>query len=511
MNEGSRTKKSIVNVILALSDQAVTAIVQFICRTVFIRTLGKTYLGFSGLFSDILTMLSLADLGISTAIIYSMYKPVAVGDNKKTAALLNFYKKVYSIIGIVITCIGLCLTPFLKYVISDIPNLPEIPLIYILYLLNTSCSYFFVYKKSILITYQENRIVSIIDIVVVTGQNVAQIIALLLTHNFIIYLVIQVVFTILNNFCVSLFVDKHYTFLRKYKNEKIDDKEKNTIWTNVKAMFTSKLSSTIVTSTDNLLISTFVSTTLLGLYSNYTMFVNVIRLITQKIFEGLTGSVGNLVALESSNKIYDVFQKIWFVNFWIVSFCTVTLYVLVNPFIELWVGKDYLLGKDVVFIVCLNLYMRLIRNTFITFEDTFGLFVELRIKCVAEAIINFVVSLIFVEPLKMGIYGVLLGTFVSNITTSYWYEPYLLFAKKFGIGMGQYFKQFFIYFASTVSAACICGIACNAFLNRNSWIMFAIRVLFCVVFINTYYILLFHKSDEYLYFKSLILRKVKKQ
>ena len=123
----------------------------FVCRTVFIYSLGKTYLGFNGLFSDILSLLSLAELGVGTAILYSMYKPAAQGDHKKVAALLNLYKRVYNSIGIVITAVGLCLTPFLKYLISDVPDMREVPIIYILYLLNTTASYFFVYKKSILI------------------------------------------------------------------------------------------------------------------------------------------------------------------------------------------------------------------------------------------------------------------------------------------------------------------------------------------------------------------------
>ena len=273
--ESSRTSKSIRNTIVALCEQGVYNIMSFLCRTVFIYTLGKTYLGFSGLFSDILTLLSLAELGVGTAILYSMYKPAATGDHRRVAALLNLYKKVYNTIGILITIIGLCLTPFWGFLISDIPDMPEIPIIYLLYLLNTTASYFFVYKKSILITDQKSYISSLIYISTTTAQNILQIVFLLLTHNFIVYLIIQVVCTMANNIAISIYVDRHYSYLKEYKNEQLDKESKVAIYNNVKAMFVSKLSSAVVTSTDNLLISKFVSTIVLGLYSNYTLFTTM--------------------------------------------------------------------------------------------------------------------------------------------------------------------------------------------------------------------------------------------
>lgn len=511
MAEESRTTKSIRNMLLAFSEQLVYSVMTFACRTVFIYTLGKNYLGFNGIFTDILTFLSLAELGVGTSIIYSMYQPAARHDYRMVAALLNLYKKIYHIIGTVVFIIGLCLTPFLEFFISDMPDIPELPVIYLLYLLNTTISYFFIYKKSILITDQKNYIASIIYVITVFIQNLLQIIFLLFTHNYIIYLIIHVCCTIGNNTAVSLYVDRHYSYLRQYRNEKIDSESKRKIYTNVKAMFVSKISSAVVSSTDSLLISKFVSTIILGMYSNYTLFVTMLRSVVGKFFEALTGSVGNMIAIESHDKTYDTFRKIWFVNYWIISFSCAVLFSLVNLFIELWAGEEYLLEQKVVFVICLNLYMRLIRNTFLTFLDTYGLFVELKIKSIAEAGINLAVSLIFVLFLDMGIYGVLLGTFVSNITTNFWYEPYLLFKKKFKINMYVYFKLFLKYFLVMSVSSAVFYYICNCIFTVNNWATFIVKGLICCIGINLFYICVYFRTKEFRYFVSLIMKKCKRK
>lgn len=448
-------------------------------------------------------------MGFGTALTYAMYKPMAIDDEKKVSALLSYYRKVYIVVGIIITVAGACLTPFLGFFISGIPDIPELPAIYLLYLLNTSGSYFFIYKKSILISDQRNYISSIIFIICTIAQNIAQIICLVLTKNFVLYLSIQVIFTLINNFSVSKYVDKHYQYLTINRQTKLGNNDKNNIITNVKAMFLSKVSSAVVSSTDNILISKFVSTITLGIYSNYTLFTNILRTVITKLFEGIAGSVGNLVAVEDNTKAYKAFTNIWFVNYWIVGFSTSCLFILINPFISLWVGKDYLLQTPIVLMVCLNFYMRFIRNTFISFTDSYGLFVEFKVKCVAEAIINFVVSLIFVWNLKLGIFGILLGTFVSNITTNFWYEPYILYTKKFNVSLKKYYFTFIKYFSITIIGIIPIRYICNI-LNRNlCWQIFILELFICIVFINLIYYFFFHKSDEFEYFLSMIKKIIK--
>lgn len=499
--------RSIKNSSMALFEQIICSMMSFIGRTVFIYTLGKTYLGFNGLFGDIFSLLSLAEMGVSTAIIYLMYEPAAYHEYEKIAALLNIYKKIYAVIAVVITVAGLLFLPFLDFFISDIPQMPEVPIMYLLFLFSTVMSYLFVYKKSILIIDQRDYIASIIYVIAMVLQNILQILFLCITHNFIVYLIIQIICTIGNNVAVSVYVDRHYIYLKQYKKARIDKKTKESIVKNVKAMFLSRVSSAIVSSTDNILISKYVSTITLGLYSNYTLFTNLLRKVLTKVFGALTGSVGNLVVLESKEKIYRTFKQIWFINFWLVAFSSVSLFVLLNPFIEVWLGESYLLENKVVFIICLNLYMRLIRNTFLVLIDTYGLFVQIKPKCVAETIINVVASLFFLIPMHMGIYGVLLGTFVSNILTNFWYEPYLLYVKKFEVGMRKYFMDFIHYLMVTLLSGFVTFYICHKLIVFSGWPGFILKTGLCVIITNSIYFLFYRKTTEFQYFFGLLKNK----
>lgn len=506
MSEKSRTERSIINTGTAVVELIIYNVLSFICRTVFIARLGKTYLGFSGLFSDILTLLSLAEMGFGTAIVFFMYKPAAEKDDRKVAALLGLYRKIYTGLGLGMTAVGLCLIPLLPYLIRDIPNLPELPLIYVLYLLNTTSSYFFVYKKSLLIVDQRNDVVSIISIISNLLMNVCQIVGLLLLKSYILYLVVQLLSTVIGNLMISIYVDRHYPFLKIYKKAGVDRKTRDAIVRNVKALFASKLSSALVTSTDNLLISKFVSTVVLGLYSNYTLFTTMLRTVLTRLFDAITGSVGNLTATEKPEKIYATFRKVWFVNFWLVGFSCSCIYILINPFIRIWLGESFLLEGNVTFIISLNLYMRLMRNTFLTFTDTYGLFVELKPKCIAEAVINLVVSLFFVLPCHMGIYGVLLGTFVSNITTNFWYEPYLIYVKKFGVPW-LVFLRTFVGYTMTAGVGIIAVKALAHFTCVFGRVPnFILMMAECLVVINAVYALFYGRTEEMRFFRETLRR-----
>lgn len=500
----SRAYYSARNLAFALASQGLDSILSFIARTVFIYTLGKTYLGMNGLFSDILTLLSLAELGCGTAIIYAMYKPAAQGDERKLAALLNLYKKIYIALGIGISAAGLCLIPFLNFFISDMPDIPELPLIYILYLLNTTSSYFFSYKKSILTAYQIHHIISKITMITVLTQNLLQMTVLLLTHNFLLYLLVQLAATIFSNLSISIYVDRHFAFLKEYNKEKLDKENKADIIKNIKAMFLGKLSSAVVTSTDNMLISKFVSTIVLGYYSNYTLFVTIIRNIMLRISDALTGSVGNLVSSENPKHAKKIFEDLLFMNFWIIAVFSILLFCFINPFITLWIGESYLLQLPVVFLVCLNLYMRYIRNTQLIFIDTYGLFQEIRVKCVSEALINLIASLILLVPLHMGVSGVLLGTFISNITTNFWFEPYIIYKKRFQEPVREYFAKFFLYLGATFAAGICVFLFAEYITFGGGWAELAIKFAVSFLFINGVFLALFHTKSEYLYLKSKI-------
>ena len=483
-------------------------LMSFIVRTVFIYTLGKNYLGFNGLFSNIFSILSLTELGMGTAIIYSMYKPVAQEDHRKIAALLNLYRTFYRIVGIIVAILGLSLLPFLDYLVSGIQDIPELEIIYLLYLSSSVISYFFAYKKSMLTVYQQDYISSRINLLINFIQGIIQIAILILWHNYILYLLVLTISTFFNNWLNSLYADYKYQYLKEYRSERVDEETKQKIYTDVKAIFVSRISSAIVTSTDNLLISAFVSTIILGLYSNYIMLINVVNTIINRILDSLVGSVGNLIAVESIERVYLIFKRVLFINYWLVAFSSMSFFILANPFITLWIGKSYLLSSGIIFMIALNLFMRLIRNTFIMFNNAFGHFVELKKKNIIEPIINIVASLLFILVFKMGIIGVLLGTFVSNITTNFWFEPYLIF-KKCQVSLKEYFKIAANYLLTSIVAGGLTYILCDICLTGNSWVLFLIRIVICCIAINLIIILFYRKTDEYQYFMMLVKEVLK--
>ena len=505
MNNSSRAINSIRNTVFALGAQLILAVTTFVTRTILIHELGNAYLGLSSLFYDILSLLSLAELGVGTAITFSMYKPMADKNYKQVTATLIFYKNVYISIGLIMSAVGLLLTPFIEIFITDIPDLPHLQLIYILYLFNTTGSYFFSYKRSVLIADQNDYAASIAQIVSSVIQCAAQVILLITIKDFVAYLIAQFFCTMLMNILISFYVDKKYVYIKEYKRERLDEDTKNIIWKNVGAMFISKVSSAIVTSTDNLLISTFVSTIVLGYYSNYTIFVNLVRRIFTKIFDAITGSVGNLAAVENEQTAFRKFEDIWFVNFWMVGFITAVMYVCINPLILCWLGEGYLLNSNIVFLIILNMYMRFIRNTFLTFVDSYGLFREVRVKCIAEALINIGVSLFLVGPLKMGVAGILLGTFISNITTNFWYEPFVIY-RRLKAPLKLYFISFTKYFVLTVMATVISILLCDMIFIGNYYLQLVIDGVVCCIVINGLFWLFLHKTRHYIYFQSVLLK-----
>jgi len=240
------------------------------------------------------------------------------------------------------------------------------------------------------------------------------------------------------------------------------------------------------------------------------IFVNLIRQIVGKIFEALTGSLGNLLAKEDGEKAYDIFNKMFFANFGIVSFCVVGIYVLIDPFIRLWIGPDYLLPTSVEAIICINLYLRLIRNTALTYCDTLGIFEKMQKKCIAEALLNIVISLFLLLPMKMGIFGVLLGTFFSNLLTNFWYEPWVLFKDVFKKSQGKYYLTFFLYFGYSM----VVSVALRKFINLIEWdnLMgaFIIKlVLFLALYTISFWIV-FGRTKNYQYYKAVVLKRVQR-
>jgi O-antigen/teichoic acid export membrane protein len=506
-----RTRSSIINLLFAMSGQSLGLLISFFARIVFIQVLGTEYLGLNGLFTNILSILSLVELGIGPALTFSLYKPIAENDTEKIKSLMRLFKKAYISIGLLILTIGIIITPFLEVFINTIPDIENIHLIFLLFVINASISYFYSYKRSLITSDQKRYIATIFRYSFFILLNLIQIIVLLLFHNFLLFLACQIIVTFLENYYVSKKADRLYPFLKEKEIKNIDKETLNQIIRNIRAMIAHKLGGVVVTSTDSLIISKFVGLVGVGLYSNYQLITNALNIVVLQIFNSITASVGNLGATESNEKSRLIFNVVFFLNFWIFSFISVSLAVLVNPFIELWIGKDFLLNENIVIIIILNFYLTGMRKGVLTFRDALGIYWYDRHKPIFEIIVNLVATLILVK--QLGMLGVFIGTTISTLTTCFWVEPYVLYRFGFKSPVLPFFARYGLYSLVTIITGILTMSVTNIFSNVN-FTTFIIKLLICMVIPNVIVILLFHRTYEFKYLYNIIckflLKKIKK-
>jgi len=501
MNDDSRTKNSIRNMVSSWGGQFLGIGFSFVSRTIFINILGAEYLGINGLFSNILSMLALAELGVGSAITYSLYKPLASKDENKIKALMGLYATAYRMIGCIVAVIGLALVPFLENIIKEKPDIPHLTIIYLMFLASSVVSYFFTYKNSLIIADQKQYVITIYSYGFSLVQNIAQIIILMLTRNFLWYLAIQIACGFLSNFFMAKKVDHVYPFLHEGAKVYLDKESKKSLFKNIGAIILHKIGTVIVFGTDNILISIFVGVYWVGLYSNYIMIMGIVNNFINSIFSSVTASVGQLNAKESSEKIYSVFNTAFFLNFWIYSFCAVSFWVLFNPFITMWIGSQYVMDKEIVLMIVVNFFVTGMRRTVLTYKETMGLFWQDRFKPLCESAINLIASVILVT--KLGIIGVLLGTFISTMTTCFWVEPYILYKYGFQKNVRTHFGKYILYTVVAVVTALLTEMACSIF---TTYTFFSIvgRAIFCLLIPNMMITMLFFRTKEFTHVYGIV-------
>lgn len=510
MQERSRTQNSFFNLISGFSSRIVGMLTAFIVRTVFIYYLNSEYLSVNGLYTSVLSMLSLAELGFGTAMVYSMYKPLANNDTEKLNQLMLLYKRVYTIIGGVILLIGLCLIPFLDNLVKGAPNISGLKFYYLLFLLNSVVSYwFFAYKNSLLQADQKSYIVNNYISIFSVIKSIMQICLLIIFHNYTLYLLTQILCTIGQNIFISIRVNKLYPFLKEKTKTKLSKSETKHIFKDVKALTLSKISHVILNSTDNIIISSFVGFKWVGLLSNFTLISDAITSVLCQITGSITGSLGNYIAKESREDSYILFKRIEFLNYWLYGFSAIALIILLNPFIKLWVGKKYMLGDDVVIALSINFFIAGFMNTLWTFRSTLGLFTQGQYRPLIVSIINIVVSIGL--SFKFGVAGVLAGTAVSRICVNLWYDPWLIHKKGFKKPVKPFFINYFFRLMLLLCIIFLLKIISVLIFNNGIFISNFILMLVFVIFIpNIIFIIVYGNSDEFKYFYNFVTKIVSK-
>lgn len=452
----------------------------FVSRTVFIKVLGEQYLGLNGLFMNILSVVSFAELGIGAAITYSLYEPIAKNDNEQILALMQLYRKVYHTIALIILVIGLIITPFLPLLISG--NTSEVGNIYvafILFLLNSVFSYLWNYKRSIFFADQQGYINSLNTLVFQVGAQVFQIIFLLVYPSYYIYLILQIVLTVLSNIQISRLANKHYPFLKRKNKVKVSKKVINYIKKNVTGMVSAKIGGIVVTGTDNILLSAFLGLGVVGIYSNYTLILNGMTNVVNQGISAVTSSIGNMHVTEGKGKQQNIFYEYTHIT-GVVGFCiSLGMISFFSPFINLWVGNKYILDELTTWLIVINFFVTQLRQSNINFTNAYGLYWEQRIKPLYESGVNLIVSLVLITVFSLGIKAVIIGTLVSNLLVNAWWEPLIVLRNGVKSSLVSYAKVYLVQLAVGIGLLTVSQIIANMVAAR----LFIYHILITVLLI----------------------------
>ena len=505
MKNNSRTKNSIVNISVNMLYQMLNVIVNFIIRTVFIKMLSAEYLGVNGLFTNILSVLSLAELGIGNAIIYTMYKPLQENDKERLSALTTYYKKLYNRIGVFILIVGILLIPFLKTILNLQDDIGNVYLYYLLFLLNTVSSYFIVYKTSIVTADQKEYVLKKINIIFVIIKFILQIVMLKVFKSYLGYLIIQIAISILLNWVMSKKAEKMYPFIKEKRE--IEDEEKKNIWENIKSLFMYQFGGVVLNNTDNIIISIMVGTIFVGIYSNYSMLITTVSTFTALVFTSMISSIGNynIKSTEKSKKfLFDILEMLFF---WMYGFASVSFVILTQDFITLWIGKEYLLDNITLYIIVFNFYLTGVLYPIFCFRNTTSLFKKTKHIMLVASIINIVLSIVL--GFKWGLAGILVATGIARMCTNIWYEPYILHRDYFKEKVNIYYIKKVLEIIILVVIIWIIQMICNLVSFDNIYINFVFKMLLCVLVPNIIMFIKYFRTEEFKYILNIVKGKLK--
>ena len=403
------------NSFFSLLSQVVLLLVGFLSQRAMNLYMGSELVGMNGVISNVIAMLSVTELGVSTAIVYHLYSALAKNDEEEIASLMNLYRKAYYLFAVIITVLGLPLTPIVHlFMKNESYSLSYIRVLYLLWLMRSVISYPLSYKKSLLIADQREYVVSVITMLTNIFSYSAIIIFVTLTKRYLPALVVGIVVETVLNLWVSWYVDRKYPFLKRLRKKKPSEAVVSKIFKDLKNVFVSKVSQNLLGGTDNLIISGFISVATVGLFNNYCLITRSILNIMRALANSIQPSVGHLFVEEDKEKDCLVLRQLTFLFFVIITAASAGLYALIDPFVrDIWIGKGFLLDRPVVFLAIITFAVQGMGLPLSIVIGVSGLFKQERNLSIITAVVNLVVSLALVVP--FGVAGVLLGTFLSYL------------------------------------------------------------------------------------------------
>lgn len=509
MKNRSRTEYSILNIAAGLGGYVLSVVLSLINRMIFTRCLPPAYLGISGLFSNILSMLSLAELGVSGAIVYALYKPLAQKDEEKIASLVQIFGRAYRTIGLVIGGLGLCVLPFLDLLIGEQPEIAEsIHLIYIIYLFNTASSYFFTYRSTLLVAAQKNYLVTGLNYLVLCVQEVIQAVFLFTTRNYIGYLLIQTGFSLLYYVWISHIAVKQYPYIKGKNFKPLDAEEKKRIFRDMRDLMFYKVSGVLVNGTDNIIITYFKGLATTGLASNYTLLINTLNTLLNQVFNGVTASIGNHNVTESDEKKFEMYSFLNMVNFWLFGWAALGIYFCSSDLVMLLFGENYVLPDNIPLIMAISFYISGVTNVIGTYKHTMGLFHYGRFTQIFTALLNIFFSILLGKC--WGLFGILFATVISRACTHLWYTPVVVYKYGFRRNPLEYFRGYIKYLIILLAAAGMCELVLRM-ISGSLIIKTILKMVLCSVVTNAVFFAALAKTPEFSklkYYLAVLLRRI---
>ena len=447
----------------------------FITKTIFIKLLGEEYLGISGLFSSILTLLNMSELGLSYVVVYSLYKPIADKDNSEIASLLEFYKGLYRKIALFIAVVGAALIPFLGFFVNSPIPLNELRVYYLLYLLDQVASYLYIWKSTLIEADQKMYIVTAAKTAFTIGMQVAQMIVLLATHNFLLYLITQLTFTILNNVYVSWRADQMYADINKAEKHPLPKEQKQQIFSDVRSYFTYKIGGVFLNSTDSLYISKMINTRTVGYYSNYLSLSSALTTLAAFIDQSLIHTVGDYNVNHTQKEKKQLFDELVLLFTFVGVVLACGFWGVSSSIIQAWLGDRFMVDQMTVFAMSMNIFIPIMLYPVWMYRNTTGMFRQTRDILLYAGICNLFLSYILGK--RMGLAGILLATSLSRVLTSFWFEPYILFK--------YMFKDYHLsgYFISVIKAFFTALLSCFiysrviVYVGITGWLGVLVRII----------------------------------
>lgn len=491
----------------------ITIIISFISRSLFVKMLGADIAGLNSLYTSLIGLLNVAELGVGVAVGYSLYKPLSLRDFNKINSIMLLFKYYYHRIAKLVMILGIVLSIFLPILIKGQVDIKSAYVYYFIYLINCAISYLFTYKQTLIIADQKQFKIAYVLNVTKILKLIFQCILIVYTESFLLWLIIEILFNIIGMILANRKIDLEYKSVFKIRNTNtINEIKKDNfeIGKNIRNVFFHKIASFVIFQTDSIVITIFSTLKETGIYANYMMILNALVGLLNTAIGSIMPSIGNLIAEESDEKSYNTFRVLFLFDNLIALFISLVTYYIINEFVIFWVGDEYIFPKYIIMALILNLYIQISRGSIDRFKDGYGIYWDIYAPII-ESLVNLIFSVFL--AMKIGIVGVFIGTIISNLLIVVMWKPYVVFKNGFKQKISKYVIQSLnIYFRNILIITIVGYMYNNIFIKisiENQFLSIVIHSMILGFLCIFMIFLLFYNLKEFKELINLFIRQFK--